>query len=278
MKHLSLLTFGLFAVLSITKVHAQSAAQLQAQLGSQQKRMWGMTLTNTISTTVLEPSDYRANTNNTFTGVYRYNFGKFNFRALLSGNKDLTGAREDRFTTAFLEVSKRVGFLSNKNVITIFQGRLTPAVNDERRYNESHRGAYSAGLLYIIDPGHPNFQVVAITRVTKNIHEFEINRAGSYNNSVSAMTYAAVSFFPPKTKWELGVNATVLQGWDYQGAAGESSTFLGQSIGYNYSNNLIITAGHEMGGRTFGYSQESLDLSVFDSDKSTLYASLTFNY
>lgn len=278
MKRALFLTFSLLASFALTKTYAQSAAQLQAQLGNQQKRMWGATIVNTTSTTVLESDDYRANTNSTLTGVYRYNFGIFNFRALVSGNKDFTGGREDRFTTAFVEASKRVGFLSNDSVTTIFQGRLHPAVNDERRFNESHRGAFSGGLLYIINPGHPNFQVIGITRITKNIHEFQINRAGSYNTSVSGMGYLAVSFFPPKTNWELGVNATFLQGWDYQGESGESSTFLGQSIGYNYSRNLIFTVGHELGGRTFGYSQDSLDVALFDSDKSTVYGSISFNY
>lgn len=278
MKHTLILTFSLLASFVMTKTYAQSAAQLQAQLGSKQKRMWGATVVNTTSTTVLEGDDYRANTNSTLTAMYRYNFGTFNFRALVSGNKDLTGAREDRFTTAFVEASKRVGFLSGKGIITIFQGRFHPAVNDERRRNESHRGALSAGLLYIINPGHPNFQIIGITRVTKNIHEFEINRTGTFNSSVTGMTYWAVSFFPPKTKWELGLNLTHLQGWNYQGESGESSTFLGQSVSYNWSRNLILTLGHELGGRTFGYSQESLDLSLFDNDQSTIYASASFNY
>lgn len=273
MKQLLLLVFMVLTA----KSFGQSAAQLQAQLGNKQKRMWGITLVNTTSTTILEPDDYRSNTNSTLTAIYRYNFGTFRTRLMVSGNKDLTGARQDRFTTAFAEISKTVGFLSGESVTTIFQGRAHPAVNDERRFNESHRGAFSGGLLFIINPGHPNFQVIGVSRVTKNIHEFEINRDAGYNNSVNLMNYVAVSYFP-NSKWEIGVNATLVQGWDYRGESGESSLFLGQSLGYTYSKNINITVGHELGGRTFGYDQNNLDLNLFDEDQSSVYASLTYNY
>ncbi len=272
MKYLLLIT-----ILYTPFVWAQSAAQLQAQLGKKQKRMWGATLVSTTSTTVLEADDYRANTNSTLTGIFRYRFSGFNTRILVSGNKDLTGAREDRFTTAFFEISKVVKPLSGDNITTIFQGRVTPPVNDERRFNESHRGAYSGGLLFIITPPNPKFQIIGITRATKNVHEFEINRNFGQNTSASIMNYWGASYFP-SSKWELNVNMTNIQGWNYQGDAGENSTFLGQSIGYNYSRNLILTFGHELGGRTYGYDQDNLDLALFDEDKSSVFASLSMNF
>lgn len=274
MKYLLLLTL-LYAPLSF----GQSAAQLQAQLGSKERRMWGMTFVNTVSTTILEESDYRSNQNAGFTGMYRYRnlFGGFNFRALLAGTKDLTRSRQDRFTTAFLELSTVVKSLSNDNVTTIFQGRVTPPVNDERRFQESHLGAASGGLLFIVRPPSPKFSIIGVSRLTKNFHEFQINRDFGYNTSVSLVNFAAVSYFPTG-KWELGLNVTNIQGWDYQGESGENALFLGQSIGYNYSNNLIISVGHELGGRTYGYDQDSLDISLFDSDRSSVFASLTINY
>lgn len=269
--------FLLIALLYAPLSFGQSAAQLQAQLGGQQRRMWGMTLVNTTSTTVLESDDYRSNTNSTLTAMYRYRFKNFNTRLMVSGNKDLTKSRQDRFTTAFAEISKRVGFLSGNGVTTIFQGRLTPAVNDERRFNESHRGAASTGLLFIVSPPNPKFQIIGIARVTKNFHQFQINRDFGQNTSVSLMTYGAVSYFPTG-KWELGINFTNMQGWDYLGNSQENLLFLGQSIGYNYNQNWIFTFGHELGGRTYGYDQNNLDVALFDEDRSSVYASLTFNY
>lgn len=267
----------LLAILSSPFTWAQSAAQLQAQLGEQQKRMWGATLVSTTSTTILEADDYRSNTNSTVTGIFRYRFPSFNTRILVSGNKDLTGAKQDRFTTTFFEISKSVKALSNDNLTTIFQGRVSAPVNDERRFNESHRGDFSGGLLFIITPPNPKFQVIGITRATKNVHEFEINRNFGQNTSVSLMNYWGASYFP-SAKWELNVNVTNIQGWDYQGQSGENATFLGQSIGYNYSQNLILTFGHELGGRTYGYDQNNLDLALFDSEKSSVFASLSMNF
>lgn len=272
MKYLILLSL-LYAPLSF----AQSAAQLQAQLENKAVRLWGITLVNTTSTTILEPDDYRSDTNSTFTGVYRYRLPWFNFRALLSGNKTLTGSRQDRFTTAFLEASKPVSLLSGERVTTIFQGRLTPPVNDERRYEEKHLGGVSGGLLFIVTPPNPRFQIVAVSRVTKNFHEFTVNRSFGQNTSVTFMNYAAASYFP-HPKWELGVNVTNMQGWDYRGDSGENNIFLGQSIGYNYSNNVIMTFGHELGGRTYGYDQNNVDIALYDSSKSSVYASMSYNY
>ncbi len=269
--------FLLLALLYAPLSFGQSAAQLQAQLGGKQRRMWGVTLVNTTSTTVLEEDDYRSNTNTAFTAIYRYRFSKFNFRLMGAGTKDLTRSRQDRFTTAFAEISKRVGALSGDGVTTIFQGRLHPAVNDERRFNESHRGAMSAGLLFIVSPPHPKFQIIGVSRVTKNFHEFQINRDFGQNTSVSLINFAAVSFFPTD-KWELGVNVTNLQGWDYLGNSTENVTFLGQSLGYNYSRNWIFTVGHELGGRTYGYDQNNFDINLFDEDRSSVFVSATFNY
>jgi hypothetical protein len=274
MKYLLLLTL-LYAPLSF----GQSAAQLQAQLGKKEQRMWGVTLVNTVSSTILESEDYRSAQNAAFTGIFRYRgvMKGWNFRTMLAGTKDLTRSRQDRFTTAFLELSTVVKSLSNDSVTTIFQGRATPPVNDERRFQESHRGAASGGLLFIVRPPNPKFSIIGVSRVTKNFHEFQINRDFGYNTSVSLVNFGAVSYFPTD-KWELGLNATNIQGWDYRGESGENSLFLGQTIGYNYSRNLIINVGHEIGGRTYGYDQDSLDISIFDSDRSSVFASLTINY
>lgn len=274
MKYLLLLTL-LYAPLSF----GQSAAQLQAQLGKKEQRMWGFTLVNTVSSTILESDDFRANQNAAFTGIYRYRsvLPGWNFRAMLAGTKDLLRDRQDRFTTAFLELSTVVKPLSGNGVTTIFQGRLTPAVNDERRFQESHRGAASGGLLFIVSPPNPKFSIIGVSRVTKNFHEFQINRDFGQNNSVSLVNFAAVSYFPT-SNWEFGLNATNIQSWDYLGNSGENAMFLGQTIGYNFSRNVIINVGHELGGRTYGYDQDSLDISLFDSDRSSVFASMTLNY
>lgn len=269
--------FLLILLFSPTLSFAQSSAQLQAELGKKQKRLWGATLINTTSVSNLTPSDPRGSLNHTMTGMLRYKLPWFNFRVLGSGNKDLNGSRQDRFTTAFVEASNPVSFLSNESVTTIFQGRLHPAVNDERRQEESHLGAFSAGLLNIVALPDPQFQVIAITRLTKNIHEFEINRTGAQNTSLSLLAYGALSFFPA-SQWEVSANITHIQGWDYQGTSGESLTYLGQSISYNHNRNLIISVGHELGGRTYGYDQNNLDVQLFDEDKSSYFASLTLNY
>ncbi|MEC7278274.1 MAG: hypothetical protein VXV96_18270 [Bdellovibrionota bacterium] len=257
--------------------YAQSSAQLQAELGKKQPRLWGATLINTTSVSALDPGDPRGTLNHTMTAMFRYKLPWFNFRVMGSGNKDLNGSRQDRFTSAFIEASTAVGFLSNDSVTTIFQGRLHPAVNDERREQESHQGAVSAGLLYIVSLPNPKFQIIGITRVTKNIHEFEINRSFGENTSVSAMGYAALSYFPA-AKWEVSGNVTFLQGYDYRGESKENLTYLGQSVSYNHSRNLIMTFGHELGGRTYGYDQNNLDVALFDEDKSSFYASFTLNY
>ncbi len=270
-------TLLLLLLLFPTLSFAQSAAQLQAELGKKQKRLWGGTLINTTSVSNLTPSDPRGSLNHTMTGMLRYKLPWFNFRVLGSGNKDLNGSQQDRFTTAFVEASNVVDTLSNESVTSIFQGRLHPAVNDERRFEESHRGAFSAGLLNIITLPDPQFQVITITRLTKNIHEFEINRSGAQNTSLNGLFYGALSYFP-SSQWELNLNMTHIQGWDYQGASQESLTFLGQSISYNYSRNFIFSIGHELGGRTFGYDQNNIDLSLFDEDKSSYFASITLNY
>lgn len=247
-------------------------------MGREQKRRWGITLVNSITSSLFKTNDYRDFKNTSFAGTYRYRFKHFNFRGSLTGEKDLTGSKEQRLSSGFLEISKHMEFLSFKSLMTIFQGRLNPPLNSDRRFEESHKGSLSAGLLFIITPSLPNLQLVAINRFTKNLHKWQIDRNGNFNDSFSNITVLAGSFFPPNTKWELGLNGTIVQRWNYLGKTKESLSFIGQSISYNQSQNLIFSLGHELGGSTFGYAQDNIEVAIFDKNRSTVFGSLTFNY
>jgi hypothetical protein len=260
---------------------SQSAAQLQAQLGqgggAKKPKLWGTTLTTTTTISAKELSAYNSTLNQSFSAVFRYKLPYFNTRFIFGGNKDLTLARQDRFTTGIIEASKSLKSISNKNVISIFQGRFLAPVNDDRRFNETYRGGLSARLLNIFIPPFPGFQFINIASFTKNLHEFEINRAGGQNTNFSFVdTFIAAYSVTPAL--ELSGYLSLVWSWDYKGERRDNQYVFGQSATYNIDRNFGVTLGHELGGATYGVSGSALDVGVFNSDNSSFYASLTFNY
>ncbi len=268
-------------ILSTPLAWSQSAAQLQAQLGQEggaaKPKKWGATLTTTTSASAKELGAYNSQLNQSFSAIFRYKLPYFNTRFIFGGSKELTLARQDRFTTGIIEASKNLKFMSNKNLISIFQGRIILPVNDDRRYNETYKGGASARLLNIIIPPIPKFQFINIASFTKNYHEFQINRQGNQNTSFNFVNtfIAAYSVMP---KLELSGYLSLVWSWNYRNERRANQYVFGQSATYNIDGHFGVTLGHELGGETYGVNGSSLDVGVFNGDNSSYYASLTFNY
>ncbi len=278
------LTLAFTILLGLGSTWAQSASQLEAQLGKGDNRgnkksskNWGLSLTSTTVSSVQELDAYGSTLNTSLAATFRYKTPYFNTRFFIAADKDLVGAREDRFSASFFEISKTIGLLSNSNVTTIFQGRYNFAVNDERRFDESYRGAVSAGLLIIAQTPNPDVSLIFITRGTKNFHEFKIARDFSKNTSLSNINTAIISYAPYK-EWEFSFYGSFVSYWNYDGDIKDSYYSLGQSISYSPDPQYNFTIGHELGGYTYGYYGNNLDLSLLDTNSSTLYGTLTLNF
>lgn len=272
-----LFTIALFGASS---THAQSAAQLQAQLGDpklKKQSSWSGTLSSTTLSSMKELSAYSSTLNTSLSGSLRYKTPYFNMRLFVAGDKDLNGARQDRFSSTYLEISNKVSFLSTKEITTLFQGRLNAPVNDELRREDSYRGGLSAGFLFIIKLPDPQYQLIVITRATKNIHEFKIDRNYNKNTSVNNINSVIWSYYPAKD-WELSLYASIVNSWNYQGGINDNYYSAGQSLSYMTNYGFDFTVGHEIGGYTYGYYGNNFDLSLLDSNSSIFYGTVTYNF
>ncbi len=274
------LTVTFLFLLSLGTAWAQSASQLEAQLGKgdgKKAKNWGLSLSSTTVSSVQELDAYGSTLNTSLSTTFRYKTPYFNTRFYIGADKDLVGARKDRLSSSFFEISKTVGFLTTSNIITIFQGRYNFAVNQDRRFNESYRGGVSAGLLIIAQTPNPEVSLIFITRGTKNFHEFKIARDFSNNTSLNNINTAIVSY-APFNAWEFSFYGSFVSSWNYDGGVKDSYYTLGQSISYSPSAQYNFSIGHEMGGYTYGHYGNNLDLSLLDSNKSTVYGTLTLNF
>ena len=275
-----LLTVTFLLILSMTSSWAQSASQLEAQLGKGDKKNaknWGLSLSSTTVSSVKEVDAYGSTLNTSLSTTFRYKTPYFNTRLFLAADKDLVGAREDRLSSAFFEISKTVSFLTNSNFLTIFQGRYNFAVNQDRRFEQSYQGGLTAGLLVIAKTPHPDFQAIFITRATKNFHEYKIDRSFNKNTSLSNVNTGIISY-APFSAWEFSLYASFVSYWNYEGAVNDSYYSIGQSVSYSPSAKYNFSIGHESGGYTYGYYGNNLDLSLLDTNSSTLYGTLTLNF
>ncbi len=264
----------------MTSSWAQSASQLEAQLGKGDKKKaknWGLSLSSTTVSSVKEVDAYGSTLNTSLSTTFRYKTPYFNTRLFLSADKDLVGAREDRLSSAFFEISKTVSFLTNSNFLTIFQGRYNFAVNQDRRFEQSYQGGLTAGLLVIAKTPHPDFQAIFITRATKNFHEYKIDRSFNKNTSLSNVNTGIISY-APFSAWEFSFYASFVSYWNYEGTVNDSYYSIGQSVSYSPSAQYNFSIGHESGGFTYGYYGNNLDLSLLDTNSSTLYGTLTLNF
>jgi hypothetical protein len=278
-KFLTMILLSL-VLLRVTPIMAQSASQLEAQLGSSKNKKvknWGISLSSTTLSSVKTLSAYDSKLNTSVSGTFRYNTPYFNTRLFVAADKDLVGSRQDRFSSAFAEISNRIDFLSNSDITTLFQGRYNFAVNDELRRQQSYRGGISAGLLMIGRPADPDFQIIFISRVTKNFHEFKIARDFSKNVSINNVNTGILSYSPYR-EWELSFYGSFVSYWNYDGDIKDSYYTLGQSVSYNPSSTFSLTLGHENGGFTYGYYGNNLDLSLLDTNSSVFYGTLTLNF
>ena len=270
----------LFALGTSSCIWAQSASQLEAQLGKGDKKKrknWGLSLSSTTVSSVKELDAYGSTLNTSLSTTFRYKTPYFNTRFFIAADKDLVGAREDRLTSAFFEISKTVGALTNSDIITIFQGRYNFAVNQDRRFDQSYQGGLTAGLLVIGKLPHPDYQLIFITRAVKNFHEYKIDRNFNKNTSLSNSNTAILSY-SPFNKWEFSAYASFVSYWNYDGDIKDSYYTPGQSVSYIPSPKYNFSLGHESGGFTYGHYGNNLDLSLLDTNSSTIYGTLTLNF
>lgn len=266
-------------LLSLGSTWAQSASQLNAQLGAGDKKVkhWGLSVSSTTVSSIKELSTYGSTLNTSLSSTFRYKTRYFNTRFYIGANKDLVGARKGSLGASFFEISKNVGFLSSKKITTIFQGRYNFAVNQYKRNNTSYRGGVSAGLLIISQTPSPYLTAIFISRAVKNFHQYKIARDYSKNTSISNINTAIVSY-APFSFWEFSFYSSFVSSWNYYGGVNDSYYTLGETISYSPSRQYNFTLGHESGGYTYGYYGNSLDLSLLDTKSSSVYGTLTVNF
>lgn len=278
-----LLTVTFIFLVTLSSSWAQSASQLEAQLGASDGKVkkkvknWGLSLSSTTVSSVKELDAYGSTLNTSLSATFRYRTPYFSTRMFIAADKDLVGAREDRLSSSFFEISNVVGFLSNSDITTIFQARYNFAVNEDMRFDQSYRGGVAGGLLVIARPPHPDFQLIFISRVTKNFHEYKVARNFSKNVSLSNVNTGIISY-APFDAWEFSFYGSFVSYWNYDGAIKDSYYSIGQSISYSPSPMYNFSIGHEIGGYTYGYYGNNLDLSLLDTNSSTIYGTLTLNF
>lgn len=263
----------------ISPLLAQSA-QLELQReNSEEKEQsnWSGSLSTTTISGIRRWSSYNSTLNTSVGLTLRYRAPYFNTKLYISGDKNFTGERKENFSTGYLELSRQVKALSTKKLTTLLRWRIYAPLNSDLRFQTSYRGGLAGEFLFLLQMPNPKHQMILISRVTKNFHEYKISRSNNKNTSFSNINSLIWSYTPYK-RWEASLYGSITNSWNYDRDLKDNVYSIGQSLTYQSPQHLDFTLGHEIGGYTYGYYGNNMDLSLVDTDNSLIYGTITYNF
>ncbi len=202
--------------------------------------------------------------------------GKWSLGFRGDASQDLINQEDSDVTQARLSLT-RSGFVPLKALKTSLGARLGLPVSRAQRdsYFQS-----SVGLATFTD-----FDVSGISKnlvlvyglvMTKNIHQFEENKAGDINTSYSLSQSLDVKL-NLTDKFEIAISGGLIDSWTYQGTKAQIFTH-DESLSYSFSQNFSATIGHTHDlSPTQKSDGQSSNIKLFDEAQSLVYGSVTFS-
>lgn len=241
-------------------------------------KKFGASLSLTTSTSVLETDSYDSYVTSSAQLAVSYKLtDKISLKANGSVDKNFKGERDQSFSSAYLGVSAPLKDFGT-TISTAASGGYYFPVNADQRRDTSYNGRALGKLSANIDLRKVGLKYVSLSlssAFAKNFHEFKrtaSNRPNTnyYVTNLVALTYA------PFAKGGLTAYFSNTTKWDYENERGSDSFALGQSFDWSFDKNFAISVGHELGGKTYGYTGRQFDVSLFDKSKSSVYTSLIY--
>lgn len=202
-----------------------------------------------------------------------------NVRAYFGATKELQNTYETTLANSFIGYSQKLFNLNpDTKVSSEFRGYIP--LNETSREDESLQtriyGALSLGATLSI----PYIEKTSLSlKVSgyRNFHEFETSNSASVNTKYSFSETISLGLQINK-EWSFSAYFTNGHYFSYQDNRKPDAFEMGQSVSYALNDNSEISFGHTLGGRTFKDNGVSNNIEVYNSDESTIYASLGINF
>lgn len=241
-------------------------------------RKLGVSVLITTSRSVLEEKSYNDYLTTTAQVNLSYKLNdKLRLQASGAADKNLKGERDQSFSAAYIGLSAPIKNFGTSIATSATARYYFPVNADQRRettFNGRALGRLSAdfnlakyGLKYV--------SVNLMTSFSKNFHEYKRTASNGANTSFYTTNILTLSYMP-FLKGGFSFYFSNTTKWDYENERGSDSFALGQSFDWQLDNQFAISVGHELGGKTYGYSGSQLDVSLFDKNKSSIYTSLIY--
>ncbi|EQC47842.1 hypothetical protein M899_2140 [Bacteriovorax sp. BSW11_IV] len=241
-------------------------------------KKFGASLSLTTSTSVLETDSYDSYVTSSAQLAVSYKLtDKISLKANGSVDKNFKGERDQSFSSAYLGVSAPLKDFGT-TISTAASGGYYFPVNADQRRNTSYNGRALGKLSANIDLRKVGLKYVSLslsTAFAKNFHEFKRTASNGANTNYYITNLVALTY-APFAKGGLTAYFSNTTKWDYENERGSDSFALGQSFDWSFDKNFAISVGHELGGKTYGYTGRQFDVSLFDKSKSSVYTSLIY--
>ncbi|MDD0853300.1 hypothetical protein HBN50_09330 [Halobacteriovorax sp. GB3] len=278
-----LLLIALTTTLATSSLAQSTATTLSGSLESESTsavKNWNVSVSSTTSASVVEADSYDNYVNSSLSARLSYKLNdRLTAQSSVAAAKEMKGARKQYFSSAYLGLS---GLIKSFNSDISLSGltRVYLPVNANSRRDTTFNGRVMAGLSGSFNLAKLGLKYVSLTLSStgaKNFHEFKRTRTNSPNTNYYVTNTAALGYAPFK-KVSFSFYFSNTSRWDYENKTKGDTFSMGQSVYWALEQGFSISAGHDLGGLTYGYTGDSLDVALFDKNKSSVYTSVSYVY
>lgn len=200
-------------------------------------------------------------------------------RLYLAASKELQNTYETTLANGFFGYTQKITDINPDTKLTGELRAYLP-LNEDSRDTESLQtrlyGAVSMGASLAI----PYIEKTSLSLKLsgyRNIHEFKTSSSANVNTKYSFSETVSLGLQINKS-WSFSTYFTNGHYFSYQGTRKPDNFEMGQSVSYAISDSTEVSFGHTLGGRTFKDNGISNNIEVYNSDESTVYASLGITF
>lgn len=261
-----------------SEVQANTMATTLDQQTANMNKKLGASVSLTTSKSVLESDSYNDYVTTTAQIGLSYKLSdKIKLQASGAADKNMKGERDQYFSSAYVGISAPIKNFGT-SISTSGSARYYFPVNADQRRDTSFNGRALGTLSANFDLTKVGLKYVSVgvsTALAKNFHEYKRTASNSANTNFYTTNILTLSY-TPFLKGGFSFYFSNTTKWDYDNERGSDSFALGQSFDWQLDKQFSISLGHELGGKTYGYSGDQLDVSLFDKNKSSIYTSLIY--
>lgn len=249
------------------------------QNGAQNQRRYSFGVSTTFASNFYSLSDEVNNSLTNITAVNASYLFAQDIRLIgsLSLAKDLRGDREQDFNDGALTAMKNV-YQFNKHLSLNAAASLFVPISETSRISQSLDYAVQFAPSLFYNAGHlvKGLSLIYQPAIRFNFHEFTTQTDGTSNSKYRLRNRLLVNYSLTDTLF-LSLDNSYSRFWRYSGQTTDIFSF-DQSITYLFTQNLMFSIGHSIGGSALALNGRDSNVRFFDTDESTYYLSLSYQY